>query len=80
MGASINQKPMNDENPIDKIVESFGLTVERVAVPEYEEALRIHKGAKQIFLGTEADARDFLVQYEQERPELYAGSIYGYKE
>jgi hypothetical protein len=71
---------MNDEKTVDEIAEGFGLTIDRVTVPEYESALRIYKGAKQIFSGTEDAARGFFVQYEKERPKLYQGSMYGYKE
>lgn len=63
-----------------EIAEGFGLTVEMVAMPENEQAFRIYKGAKQIFTGKEEAARVFLSDYERDRPGLFAGSMYGYKE
>jgi hypothetical protein len=65
---------------IEEIAEDFGLVIEKISIPEHEDAFRVFKGAKQIFVGTEEATRNFFVQYEQERPPLYAGSMYGYME
>ncbi len=68
------------QKPIVDIADSFGLSVEVVTIPDHESAFRILKGAKQVFIGAEAAVRNFLIQYEKERPGLFAGSMYGYKE
>lgn len=65
---------------IFEIAEGFGLTVEDVTVPENDGAFRILKGAHQVFTGKEEAVRNYLAAYERERPGLYEGSIYGYKE
>ena len=65
---------------IVEIAESFGLTVEAVAIPDRENAFRIYKGVNQIFIGTDEAARDFLTSYEKNRPALLKVNMYGYKE
>ncbi len=65
---------------INAIAESFGLTVETVSIPEHGPAVRVYKGAKQIFVGTEEAVREFFGTYPKERPALFEGSMYGYKE
>ncbi len=72
-------KIMNSE-AIIAAVERFGLTMETVAISDAEEAFKVYKGAKQIFVGRAADIATFLVDYEKNLPGLYEGSIYGYKE
>ena len=61
---------------ISEIAEGFGLTVES----ESNNSFRIYKGVNQVFIGTEEAARDFFITYEKERPALFEGSIFGYKE
>jgi hypothetical protein len=65
---------------IETITDKLGLTVERSVLPGHPSAIRIYKGAKQIFIGTEDAVREFLADYEANRPKPYEGSIYGYKE
>ncbi|MBK9165180.1 MAG: hypothetical protein IPM21_14960 [Acidobacteria bacterium] len=65
---------------IDEVIEKLGLTVERVPISGHPNAVRVYKGAKQVFVGTEDAVRDFLVEYESNRPKPYEGSIVGYKE
>lgn len=67
-------------NKIETLTEKLGLTIERTALPGQTTAIRVYKGAKQIFIGTEDAVREFLVDYEANRPKPYEGSIYGYKE
>lgn len=69
-----------DRDTIQKIAEGYGLTVEAMAIPENENAFRVYKGAKQLFIGSEAAVREFLTDYVKERPGLLEGSMYGYKE
>lgn len=61
-------------------VEGFGLTIEPVVIPGHDDAFRVYKGAKQIFIGTEEAVRTFIGSYETERPGLLEGSMYGYRE
>lgn len=68
------------QKTIVEIAESFGLSVEAAVIPGHERAYRVFKGARQIFIGTEDAVRNFFIDYEKERPGLYAGSMYGYKE
>jgi hypothetical protein len=65
---------------INRIAESLGLTIETVIVPERERAYRVFKGAKLIFVGTEKAVAEFLSTYEQQRPGLYEGSMYDYRD
>ena len=69
-----------NQKSIVEIGEQFGLTVEAVNMPERETVYKICKGVNQVFVGTEAPARDFLAAYETERPALFEGSMYGYME
>ena len=62
------------------IAEGFGLTVETAVVPDHENAFRLYKGAKQVFIGTEEATMEFLSTYKDRRPDLYEGSMYGYQE
>lgn len=68
------------EKSIVEIANSFGLTVETVIIPDHDRAFKVYKGAKQLFVGTEEATRQFFTTYENDRPGLYEGSIYGYKE
>ena len=68
------------QRTIQDIAEGFGLSVETMAIPENGNAFRIYKGANQIFIGSEEAVREYFVEYEKERPTLYEGSMYGYKE
>jgi len=61
---------------ISDIAGGFGLTIEA----DSESTFRIYKGVNQVFSGTEPAVREFFVTYEKERPALFEGSIYGYKE
>ncbi len=70
---------MKKKGMID-IAEGFGLSVESAIVPGHEKAFKLYKGAKQVFIGTEEAAMQFLSSYEDSRPDLYEGSMYGYKE
>ena len=63
-------------NSISEIASAFGLTIEN----DGESNFRIYKGVNQIFSGSESAVREFFVTYEKERPGLFEGSIYGYKE
>ena len=69
-----------DQRSVREIADSLGLSIETVFIENHENALRIYKGAKQIFVGTENAVRDFLDNYKKERPAPYAGSMYSYKE
>ncbi len=73
-------EPVMSQKSIVNIAESFGLTVETISIPEHDDAFRVLKGLNQVFIGTEYAVRNYLVEYEKERPGLFAGSIYGYKE
>lgn len=68
------------QKSIVEIAEGYGLSVEPTSIPENEKAFRIYKGANQVFIGTEDAVRIFLNGYEKERPGLYQGSMYGYRE
>lgn len=70
---------MTQKNILD-LAEGYGLSVEAAAIAENENAFRIYKGANQVFIGTEDAVRNFLADYEKDRPGLYEGSMYGYKE
>ena len=65
---------------ISEIAEGFGLTLETAILPNHDKAFRVYKGVNQIFIGTESAVREFLSGYEKERPGLYEGSMYAYKE
>ncbi|MBX3297720.1 MAG: hypothetical protein KF762_18640 [Acidobacteria bacterium] len=65
---------------IDKQIEKLELTWERTTISGHPNAIRIYKGAKQVFIGTEDAARDFLVEYESSRPKPFNESMIGYKE
>ncbi len=69
-----------NQKSISEIADGFGLTVETVVIPEHNDAFRIYKGAKQVFVGNEDTVRTYLADYEKNRPGLYEGSIYGYTE
>ena len=68
------------QRSVDEIAASYGLTIETMAIPENENAFRVYKGAKQIFIGSEEAVRNFLSGYDKERPALFEGSMYGYQE
>ncbi|HTH37720.1 MAG TPA: hypothetical protein VL572_07130 [Pyrinomonadaceae bacterium] len=70
---------MKEKKMID-IAEGYGLTVETAVVPGHEKAFRLYKGAKQVFIGTEEAAVEFLATYKEKRPDPYEGSMYGYQE
>ena len=74
------RKLMMDQRSVRKIAESLGLSIEMVFIENHENALRVYKGAKQIFVGTEEAVRDFLGKYQKERPGPYAGSMHNYIE
>lgn len=65
---------------VQTLTEKLGLTIERTALPGQTTAIRVYKGAKQIFIGTQEAVVEFLADYEANRPKPYEGSIYGYKE
>ncbi|PYS88068.1 MAG: hypothetical protein DMF62_10775 [Acidobacteria bacterium] len=65
---------------ISEIAEGFGLTLETAILPDGDRAFRVYKGVNQIFIGTGPAVREFLNAYENERPGLYEGSMYAYKE
>ena len=66
--------------PVNEIADGYGLTLETTVLPEHDNAFRVFKGANQIFIGTEEAVREFLSKYENERPGLFEGSMYAYKE
>jgi hypothetical protein len=68
------------QRSIEEIAGTFGLTIETMAIPENENAFRVFKGARQVFIGSEEAVRNFLGSYDRERPALYEGSMYGYQE
>lgn len=68
------------EQTVGEIASKLGLNVEVSVVPDHERALKVYKGVNQVFIGTEEAVRDFLGNYEKDRPGLFEGSIYGYKE
>ncbi len=68
------------QKDIVEIAEGFGLTVETVFVPNKKRSYKVYKGANSVFVGTEEAVHDWFVDYEKNRPGLYDGSIYGYKE
>ena len=53
---------------IESIADGFGLSVESVSIPDHENAIRVYKGAHQIFIGTEEAVREFLATYKQDLP------------
>jgi hypothetical protein len=69
-----------EQKSISEIAEGFGLTVEPATGLENETGVRINKGVNSIFVGNEDAAREFLVAYEKNRPGLFEGSVYGYRE
>ena len=68
------------EKSVSDLASEFGLTVETIYVDRHENALRLYKGARQIFVGTAEAVRSFLSEYEQQRPGPMDGSMYGYRE
>ena len=70
---------MNQQS-INELATDLGLTIEAVVIPENGSAFKVFKGAKQIFIGTNEAVRQFLVEYEKDRPALFEGSMYGYQE
>jgi hypothetical protein len=62
---------------ISDIAGDFGLTVES---SNGDPVFRVFKGVKQVFTGNEGAVRDFLIDYEKDRPGLFEGSMIGYKE
>ena len=68
------------EKTVSEVAEGFGLTIERVVIPDHEKAFKIYKGVNPIFVGTEDAVREFLSGYESNRPGLFEGSMIGYKE
>jgi hypothetical protein len=69
-----------DQRTVNEIAESLGLSVETLFIADHENAMRVYKGAKQVFVGTEEAVRNFLSTYEDQRPAPYVGSMYNYKE
>ena len=68
------------EQSVGEIADKLGLNIEVSIVPEHKHALKVYKGVNQLFIGTEDAVREFLVSYEKDRPGLFEGSIFGYKE
>lgn len=68
------------DRSIEVLANGYGLTLEPVLIQDHENAIKVYKGAAMIFTGTEEAVKEFLLEYEKERPEPYAGSMYGYKE
>lgn len=68
------------EKTILQIAEGFGLTVEQVVIPDHEKAFKVYKGVNPVFVGTEEAVRQFLGNYESNRPGLFEASMVGYKE
>lgn len=59
---------------------TFGLTIEAIVLPGHENAYRVFKGARQIFIGTDSAVEQFLSDYKDDRPGLMEGSMYDYRE
>ena len=68
------------EKSIIQIAEEFGLTVETASAADGESMYQIRKGLNAVFVGNEAAVRNFLSTYESDRPAMFEGSMYGYKE
>lgn len=58
----------------------YGLTLEDLPLDDHDDAVRVYKGVKQIFIGTEAAIAEFLDGYEQDLPKPVAPEPKGYKE
>lgn len=54
--------------------------METVAIADNEEAFKVYKGAKQIFVGRAGDISAFLDDYQKNLHGLYEGSIVNYTE
>ncbi|MBV9214596.1 MAG: hypothetical protein JO053_00340 [Acidobacteria bacterium] len=65
---------------IHDVANKFGLTLEIVRPSEQTRTLRVLKGLKQIFIGTEMEVQAFLARYERERPGLMQMDMIGYQE
>lgn len=70
---------MKQKTVID-IAEGYGLTIETSFIAGHEPALRVYKGANQIFIGTEAAVREFLSDYGKNRRATFEASMSGYRE
>ncbi len=68
------------DRTIEVLANGYGLTLEQVLIPDHGNAFKVYKGAALIFTGTEEAIKEFLLKYEKDRPEPYAGSMYEYKE
>jgi len=68
------------EKTTAQIAEDLGLILDATSIEGHEAAVRVYKGAKQIFIGTDEAVRTFLAGYEKERPGLMEASMYGYRE
>lgn len=68
------------EKTVVEIAEGYGLTVETTFISGHEPAIRVYKGAKQIFIGTAEAVRQFLAEYENKRRATFEASMSGYRE
>ena len=69
-----------DKKPIAEIAHGFGLTLEPAAGGAEEGSYDVIKGVNRIFTGNEQAVRDYFIKYENERPGLFEGSVFNYKE
>ena len=65
---------------IFEIADAFGLNLEHVLIPDHDKAFKVYKGVNPVFVGTEEAVQEFLSTYQKDRPELFEGSMIGYKE
>ncbi len=56
------------QKSIRDIAETFGLTIDVSPIPGHDPALRVYRGAKQIFIGTDDAVRKFLAEYDPASP------------
>lgn len=68
------------DRTIEVLANGYGLTLEQVLISDHGNAFKVYKGAALTFTGTEEAIKEFLLKYEKDRPEPYAGSMYEYKE
>ncbi len=55
---------MTNSERTNTLAESFGLTVETVPVPGHEPVVRVYRGAKLVFVGTNEAVQEFLANYQ----------------
>ncbi len=56
------------QKSVRDIADSFGLTIDVSPIPGHDAALRVYRGARQIFIGTDEAVRNFLDNYDPAAP------------